>query len=136
MIIRRPSPDANFFLVLRKRFLNLGGRSRAADLILAFLTLDTLCNESGIPDRLVLVECVASVSVAPRSSHELLVAQPTHPGSPAMHSTRQVPWRSHSRPPRARTAVASGTRPEESVSNLSSLVDYAALFLSGIRERI
>ena len=35
--------------------------------------VDPLCPESGIPDRLVLGECVATVSVAPLCSHELSV---------------------------------------------------------------
>ena len=104
-IVRRPGPDANF-LVLRKRFLNLGGRCRAADQTLASLTLVPLCPGSGIPDSLISGECVATVSVASRCSHELSAAQPTHLGSQAMHLTRQIPWRSRSRSPSARTAVA------------------------------
>ena len=50
--------DARFFFVLRKRFLNLGGRGRAADQTLASETLVPLRPESGIPDRLTSDECV------------------------------------------------------------------------------
>ena len=58
VIISRPGPDARFFFVLRKRFLNLGGRGRAADQTLASETLVPLRPESGIPDRLTSDECV------------------------------------------------------------------------------
>ena len=44
------------------RFLNLGGRSRAADQTPAFLTLNPLHPESGIPDRLDLSESAALFS--------------------------------------------------------------------------
>ena len=37
--VSRPGPDARLFFVLRKRFLNLGGRGRAADQTLASQTL-------------------------------------------------------------------------------------------------
>ena len=39
VIVSRPDPDTRFFFVLRKRFLNLGGRGRAADQTLASETL-------------------------------------------------------------------------------------------------
>ena len=58
VIVSRPGPDARFFFVLRKRFLNLGGRGRAADQTLASETLVPLRPESGIPDRLTSDECV------------------------------------------------------------------------------
>ena len=58
VIVSRPGPDASFFFVLRKRFLNLGGRGRAADQTLASETLLPLCPESGIPDCINSDECV------------------------------------------------------------------------------
>ena len=58
VIVSRPGSDARFFFVLRKRFLNLGGRGRAADQTLASETLVPLRPESGIPDRLTSDECV------------------------------------------------------------------------------
>ena len=59
MIVSRPGPDARFFFVLRKRFLNLGGRCRAADQTLASQTLVLLRLENGIPDHLTSDECIA-----------------------------------------------------------------------------
>ena len=105
-IVSRPGPDANFFFVLRKRILNLGGRCRAADQTLASLVLIPLRPESGIPDRLTSSECVAHASVASPSPHRFRAAWKTQLGPQAMHSTRQIPWKSRSRPPSARTAVA------------------------------
>ena len=58
MIFSRPGPDARFFFFLIKRFLNLGGRGRAADQTLASEPLVPLRPESGIPDRLNSDECV------------------------------------------------------------------------------
>ena len=57
MIVSRPGPDAGFFFFLRKRFLNLGGRGRAADQTLGYVTLILLRPESGISDRLTPDEC-------------------------------------------------------------------------------
>ena len=51
-IVGRPGSDAIFCFVIRKRFLNLSGRSRAADQTLASETSIPLCLECGIPDRL------------------------------------------------------------------------------------
>ena len=51
-------PDAIFFFVLRKRFLNLDGRCRAADQTLASVTFVPLRPEGGIPDRPTSDECV------------------------------------------------------------------------------
>ena len=104
VIVSRPGPDARFFFVLRKRFLNLGGRGRAADQSLASVTLVPLRPESGIPDRLHSDECV----------FPCVCRQPGFPplqggmelGSRKMHPTRQISWKSRSRPPSARTAVA------------------------------
>ena len=58
VIVSRLGSDARFFFVLRKRFLNLGGRGRAADQNLASETLVPLRLKSGIPDRLTSDECV------------------------------------------------------------------------------
>ena len=58
VIVSRPGLDARFFFVLRKRFLNLAGRGRAADQTIASETLVPLRPESGIPDRLTSDECV------------------------------------------------------------------------------
>ena len=52
VIVRRPGPDANFFLVLRKRLLNLRGRFRTADQTLAFQTLDPPRERHSRPSRL------------------------------------------------------------------------------------
>ena len=90
VILRRPGPDANF-LVLTKRFLNLGGRCRAADWTLASLILVPLRTESGIFDRLISGECVATVSSASLCSNEPLMAQSAHLSSRSMHSTSQLP---------------------------------------------
>ena len=62
MSVSRPGPDANCFLVSEKRFLNLGGRSRAADQTPALLTLDPLRLERGILVRFDLGECAALFS--------------------------------------------------------------------------
>ena len=74
VIVSRPDPDARFFFVLRKRFLNLDGRGRAADQTLASDTLVSLRPESGIPDRLTSDECVflcvSSQSVFPPVSYQ------------------------------------------------------------------
>ena len=59
VIVSRLGPDARFFFVLRKRFLNLGGRRRAADQTLVSMTLVSLRTESGIPDRITSDECVS-----------------------------------------------------------------------------
>ena len=58
VIVIRPGPDARFFFVLRKRFLNLGGRGRAADQTLASKMFIPLRPESSIPDRFTSDECV------------------------------------------------------------------------------
>ena len=58
VIISRSGPDARFVFVLRKRFLNLGGRGRAADQTLASETLVSLRPDSGISDRLKSDQCV------------------------------------------------------------------------------
>ena len=60
MIVSRPGPDARFLFVLRKRFLNLGGRARAADQTLDSVTLVPLRSESGIADRFTSDECISS----------------------------------------------------------------------------
>ena len=69
MIVSRRDPVARFFFVLRKRFLNLGGRCRAAAQTLASVALVPLRPESGIPDRLTSEEsvspCVGSQPVFP-----------------------------------------------------------------------
>ena len=58
VIVSRPGPDDRFFFVLRKRFLNLGGRCRAADQTLASVTLVPLRPEGGISDRFTSDACV------------------------------------------------------------------------------
>ena len=75
VIVSRPGPDARFFFVLRKRFLNLGDRCRVADQTFS-VTLVLLRPESGIPDRLTSDECVSpyvdSQPVFPRVGIELI----------------------------------------------------------------
>ena len=70
VIVCRPGPDANFFLVVRKRFLNLGGRFRSADQILAFLTRSAPPRERHSRSsrfRRACRHCVGSASVFPRA---------------------------------------------------------------------
>ena len=59
VVVSRPGPDASFFFVLRKRFLNLGGRCRTADQAFAYLTLAPPRPGNGIPHHQTSDECVA-----------------------------------------------------------------------------
>ena len=61
-MLANPVPPRTALYFSETRFLNLGGRSRAADQTPAFLTLDPLRPESGILDRRDLSECAALFS--------------------------------------------------------------------------
>ena len=117
VIVSRPGPNARLFFVLRMGFLNLGDRGSAADQTLASKTLVPLRPESGIPDRLTS-DVSPPASVASGCSHRFRAVWTTQLGSRAMHSTRQIPRKSRSRPPSAQTAVAQGIRSAETISNL------------------
>ena len=59
VIVSRPGPDASFYFLLRKRFLNFVGGCRAADQATAYLNWVLLRPENSIPDRYTSDERVA-----------------------------------------------------------------------------